>query len=228
MVSGTVGWAVGDGGTVYKTVDGGATWTGGVANLGIAGHPDLWDVAPLSASVLYAVGAVDTGTSYIGKSLDGGATWTRQATALTIILKSIDAVADNAIASGPLGAAYTIDGGTTWTASGPVATQFPAACAAGRSRLVIGNVAGAPGGLLYSDDDGATLSDCSFSYAVGMALAKSKGTSRAYAASSKQAAASKDGGATWTLHPTPVAQFSCLSFATGYITIGPSLVLEVA
>ncbi|MDX1421303.1 MAG: YCF48-related protein, partial [Rubricoccaceae bacterium] len=68
FVSADVGYAVGDAGTVLKTLDGGLFWTDVSP-----GGPDLFGVHFFDASTGVVVG--DGGA--IGRTTDGGATWSR-------------------------------------------------------------------------------------------------------------------------------------------------------
>lgn len=74
VVSDQVAWASGSGGTVLRTVDGGATWSA----LPIPGaeRQDFRDVKAFSDKVAYALAIAGNGGLY--KTSDGGASWTRQ------------------------------------------------------------------------------------------------------------------------------------------------------
>jgi photosystem II stability/assembly factor-like uncharacterized protein len=73
FVDNRLGWAVGSGGTVYRTTNGGRTWI--PQNSGVS--TDLFDVKFLDASEGWAVGAEGT----LIHSTDGGINWTIEPTA---------------------------------------------------------------------------------------------------------------------------------------------------
>ena len=113
----THGWAVGVGGLLLVTADGGATWTE-QAIPGVTGTPVL----------LTAVKAVNASTAWVGsaggmllKTEDGGATWLGQLSGTTEQVNSIDAV-DGSRAWAGCGSSWpgmaslvaTTDGGATW------------------------------------------------------------------------------------------------------------------
>lgn len=70
FISTSTGWAVGDGGKILKTTDGGATWS--VQNAGT--NNDLKDVSFVSATQGWAVGS----NGEIITTSDGGRTWRHQ------------------------------------------------------------------------------------------------------------------------------------------------------
>jgi photosystem II stability/assembly factor-like uncharacterized protein len=105
----TTGWAVGDGGTVLKTVDGGTTWMPQSASVTVA----LRSVYAIDTTRAWAVG--DGGT--LLRTIDGGQTWT----ASTVGSGGLYAVRFADAARGCLVGqnghiATTADGGATWTA----------------------------------------------------------------------------------------------------------------
>jgi photosystem II stability/assembly factor-like uncharacterized protein len=101
-------WAVGQGGIILRTTDGGATWTP---------HPQG------STQTLYAIDAVDASTAWavgeagtILKTTDGGATWTPQASGTGAALNGISAVSTTtAWAVGAGGVILKSEDGSTWT-----------------------------------------------------------------------------------------------------------------
>lgn len=123
FVSTKVGWAVGKGGLILATTDGGTTWTKQKSNT----RHTLEGVAAADATHAYAVG--DDGV--IVATTDG-MTWTKQATHTSTDLDAISTIFDNpprqfynpngdwhdaiAVGSGGL-ILMTTDGGTTWTKS---------------------------------------------------------------------------------------------------------------
>jgi photosystem II stability/assembly factor-like uncharacterized protein len=138
-------FACGDFGRVYKTLDGGATWSGSDA-----ARKELNGLAAGSRAVLYAVG--DSGT--IVATRDGGVTWSPQASGTAVRLASVSASgADIAWAAGGGTVLRTLNGGVTWTAvsTGTAAT--------GSLSAVDGRIAYAATGrdtVLKTEDGGTT------------------------------------------------------------------------
>lgn len=109
MVTEQVGYAVGTGGLVVKTLDGGKTWgqTGAAAGAGV-----LYSVVGLSRNRLWVGGA--SGVFYY--STDGGATWgTRTLADTTANVNDAFFVNDyyGYVANGEV-VQFTINGGYTW------------------------------------------------------------------------------------------------------------------
>src|SRR5262249_16714511 len=114
--------AVGYGGTILRTTDGGASWTpqfSGTTNI-------LHGVSFVDANTGTAVG--ESGS--IVRTTDGGATWTPQFSGTTNILYGVSFVdANTGTAVGGNGTILrTTDGGATWTVqpSAPAASLLPA------------------------------------------------------------------------------------------------------
>ena len=84
----SIGWAVGEAGTILKTTDGGATWTPQAAPT----NADLRSVDFLDASTGWAVGEAGT----ILETTDGGRHWTTQPSGTTVNLRSVDSFAQDA------------------------------------------------------------------------------------------------------------------------------------
>jgi len=100
-----VAWAVGNNGTIRKTVNGGATWSGQTS--GVTAH--LRAVCAVDAATAWAVG--DGGV--VLKTTDGGATWTRQSTPFSFSLHGMDALDANrvwAVGQAASGRAYLVWG----------------------------------------------------------------------------------------------------------------------
>lgn len=106
--SSTLAIAVGNGGVILKSTDGGITWS----SLTSSTTEDLYDVAMASATVGWAVGE-DT---KIMKTTDGGTTWTNVATT-GIDARSVDAVSTSVVwVAGKSGTVLrSTNGGTTWS-----------------------------------------------------------------------------------------------------------------
>lgn len=80
FTSENIGYAVGNGGVIYKTTNAGTGWilkTSGVTS-------QLWDVSFINDTIGYVVG--ENGT--ILKTLDGGTTWLQQPTPISSVLRA--------------------------------------------------------------------------------------------------------------------------------------------
>ncbi len=103
-----IGWAVGEGGTVQRTDDGGATWK-------IQETPErklLYDVAAIDGEHALAVGAGGT----ILRTVDGGRTWNQQSSDVIQTLRAVHFIdARRGWAVGSKGTVLTTaDGGVRW------------------------------------------------------------------------------------------------------------------
>jgi photosystem II stability/assembly factor-like uncharacterized protein len=115
MQSDTTAIAVGTGGTIIKTTDGGATWS---SITGITTE-DIYGVSYASATVAY-LAAQD---GHVFKTTDGGATWSDVGASLSgLDAFTIDAFNASVVyVAGKYGGAFkSTDGGTTWS---PLATM---------------------------------------------------------------------------------------------------------
>ncbi|OIP01857.1 MAG: hypothetical protein AUJ98_03115 [Bacteroidetes bacterium CG2_30_33_31] len=87
--SANIGYAVGNGGVIYKTINGGGAWllkTSGVST-------QLWDVAFLNDTLGYVVG--ENGT--ILKTINGGNTWASQLSNINTHLRTTHAFSKNIV-----------------------------------------------------------------------------------------------------------------------------------
>lgn len=127
FIDGNTGYAAGIGGTVIKTVDGGANWTAKIPSTScgsvVTAGCNLSGIDFISATEGWVVG--DYGTLW--HTLNGGDTWTSQTanlpasgcagggTCTSTFLKDIDFLdASNGVAAGDGYAFGTVDGGATW------------------------------------------------------------------------------------------------------------------
>ncbi len=108
FVSQSVGYLCGDGGKVYKSVNGGANWT--VASAGI-GSENLNGISFLDEQKGVLVG--DGGKLYLTN--DGGATWTPQVSGVTRDLLKAKYFADGIVAVGEWVVILTKEGTGDWT-----------------------------------------------------------------------------------------------------------------
>ena len=77
-VSEEVAWASGSGGTVVRTVDGGATWQNVSIPAAVEAGLDLRDIDAFDPATAYALSIGSGDESRIFKTSDGGATWETQ------------------------------------------------------------------------------------------------------------------------------------------------------
>ncbi len=192
------GWAVGDGGTIVSTRDGGTTWTAQPSNT----TQNLQAVVFSDGTHGWAVG--DGGT--IVSTQDGGATWTAQPSNTTQNLRAV------AFADGTHGWAVgdggtilgTSDGGTTWTAQSDATTV--ALYGVAFADTAAGWAVGDSGTILHTSDGGAHwAAQASGTSANLLALAFSAGQGWAVGQSGTILATS-DGGATWIAQTSGVTQ----------------------
>jgi photosystem II stability/assembly factor-like uncharacterized protein len=118
FVSSTVGWIVGEAGTILKTTNGGTTWTAQTSGAG---------------NNLYCVSFSDSNTGTVvgsyGKILrttNGGATWTSQTNGTTLALYGVSFTDANTgtVVGGNGTILRTTNGGTTWTLQTSGTTNF--------------------------------------------------------------------------------------------------------
>ncbi len=116
-------WAVGNGGAITRTTDGGSNWE--FINSGIIGAQDLYNVEAVDANTAFTTSS--SSSTYIYRTTDGGASWQQVFTQSGGFINAIhmfDAV--NGVAQGdPVGnwtILRTTDGGASWyrTATEPV------------------------------------------------------------------------------------------------------------
>ncbi|MBI2891192.1 MAG: hypothetical protein HYY13_10465 [Nitrospirae bacterium] len=195
---GSVGFAVGDGGLIMKTDDGGATWI--CLSSGVAENLSAIDF-PLDTTTGFVVGGAGT----ILKTTDGGITWTKLTTPTMAALGDVEFPSDatTGFATGTSGVILkTSDGGATWGAvtSGTSKTirriEFPGG---GSTGFIVGG----NGTLLKTTDGGTTwatpttflgttedLTDLSFPLDTTTGYVLTLGG---------KVLKTTDGGATWTI-----------------------------
>ena len=140
-------WAVGAGGAIVASTDGGATWAAQVSHTGA----DLNGVAFVNATHGWAVGA----GGVIVATTDGGTTWAAQDSRTTADLKAVafaDASTGWAVGAGGVIVATT-DGGTTWNSqtSGTGSDLTGVAFADATHGWAVG-----AGGVILATTDGGT------------------------------------------------------------------------
>jgi photosystem II stability/assembly factor-like uncharacterized protein len=155
-----LGWAVGESGTIQRTIDGGATWTLQDAHT----RKLLYDVAAIDDNHAWAVGAVGT----ILRTVDGGRNWDEQSSGVTEALRAVHfADPQRGWAVGAKGTIIsTANGGARWRRQTPGVelnlndVVFPKAkdgpAEGPREGPREGWIAGDRGLLLHTTDGGAT------------------------------------------------------------------------
>ena len=105
------GYAVGEGGYISKTTDGGVTWTPQTSGVTDA----LRSVFFVNDTLGYISGGVLGVSGRFLKTIDGGATWSPM-TFGTSLIRAVNFISpDTGLLAGSAGTIYkTTDGGTTW------------------------------------------------------------------------------------------------------------------
>lgn len=133
-VEGTSNTAAIRGAGIFKSVNGGATWTQLPATAGPEWYfVNRLAISPADSAVLLAA----TGTG-IYRSVDGGATWSQRTATRTLDLRFHPSDASRAVAGRSDGIAeYSLDGGLTWqTATGLAGHRVELAYAPGNPTIV--------------------------------------------------------------------------------------------
>jgi photosystem II stability/assembly factor-like uncharacterized protein len=107
------GWAVGDGGLIWRTEDGGRTWQPPRGKLPAEAAGFDWYALDVAGSEIWAAGFPGT---HLLASSDAGATWRLLPTGQTLPLRGLERLdAEHAVAVGALGTILTTaDAGRTW------------------------------------------------------------------------------------------------------------------
>jgi photosystem II stability/assembly factor-like uncharacterized protein len=220
----TEGWAVGAGGVIIHTTDGGATWT--TQTSGVA--TNLTRVAFVSATEGWAVGA----SGVIIHTTDGGATWTAQTSGVTTQLNGVAFV--SATEGWVVGASgvilHTTDGGATWTAqTSGVTTNLTRVTFVSATE---GWTVGQSGVILHTTDGGATWTpQTSGITTVLNGVVFVSPTEGWVVGASGVILRTTDGGATWTAQTSGITTFlSGIASATSPVglelwTVGQSGVI---
>lgn len=157
----TVGYAVGSGGSIFKTTDGGDTWTQQTSGTTMA----LYSVFAIDNSVAWIVG--DTGT--ILSTTDGGANWVthpQSGVLTTTDLMTIQFIGTNGWIGGKGGQIYlSTDSGVNWGAATTIAHTDDVNGIAMASST-IGYAASDGDGIMYTTDGGVTWSAASVNFGM--------------------------------------------------------------
>lgn len=200
--------AVGEGGLVRRTSDGGSSWSAATS----ISAQNLTDVAFGAPGVAWAVGSAGA----IYRTSDGGATWAAQASGITTRLTSVAAASSSVAWAVGVGGTIlaTRDGGATWTApsSGTVEDLVDVTAGTATSAVAVGTF-----GAMRVTVDGTSWSGPTTPptgtqpYAAVAALDETS-----YLAGNIYGGAfrSTDGGVTWTSSPNIGSDLASLD-ATG-------------
>ncbi len=109
FVNENVGYVCGDGGLVYKTINGGGTWT--PANTGIPANIDLTAISFLDESKGVVAGI--SGKAYV--TANGGTTWTEQSLGTTRTLRDAKYFEGGIVLTGEYGTLALKEGNSPWT-----------------------------------------------------------------------------------------------------------------
>jgi photosystem II stability/assembly factor-like uncharacterized protein len=182
----------GTGAGIYKTVNGGASWSATGSDL----LPLSLIIDPTNANILYAGFNGD-----LQKTTDGGDTWVSSANGIDnplVFSLAIDPNNTSVLYAGTAGtgAFKSVDGGATWNPLNVDTTVWSLYVDPTNSNVIY---AGSNGnGVFKSTNAGASFVRTG-SPAVGVVLALAKSGKRLYAGTATQGVSlSKDDGATWT------------------------------
>src|ERR1700722_15644060 len=182
----------GTGAGIYKTTNGGATWSG----TGSGDLPLSLIIDPTDPNILYAGFNGD-----LQKTVDGGDTWVSSANGIDnplVFSLAIDPNNTSVLYAGTAGtgAFKSVDGGATWNPLSVDTTVWSLYVDPSNSNVIY---AGSNGNGVYkSTNAGATFIHIG-SPIVGVVLALAKSGGRLYAGTATQGVSvSKDDGATWT------------------------------
>ena len=199
-----VGYAVGAGGTIVKTTDGGANWTPQVS-----GTPNgLNSVYFVDNSTGYAVGATGTGL----KTTDGGATWNSMSVGASQDLRAVQFVggAGYTCSYQPTGGSTlykTTDAGASWQPLGLPGAAARATCLCFASQS-LGLVAGLGGYVVRTIDGGQSfeyLGPGTTQYFYGVAFARNSTTTAYIVGDTATIIKTADAGTYWSPMNAPYA-----------------------
>jgi photosystem II stability/assembly factor-like uncharacterized protein len=186
--------ASGNGTSVYKSVDQGATWTALSHTMG----SNVFAIHVLNDNVFWC----DLGGVSVGKTLDGGANWTTYSTG--IVSRTISAAdASTVVIAGVGGDVYrTINGGTSWTPmTSGVTTELLDIYRFDSQKLWI---VGHTGTIIYSSNGGVTWSTQTTGTTQNLTSISGIDDQTIYAVSdSGQLLKTINGGTTWTITSYP-------------------------
>jgi photosystem II stability/assembly factor-like uncharacterized protein len=210
------GLAVGPGGRVLRTKDGGVSWT----EITSGAMVDLNDVAFVNERVAVAVG----NTGELIRSTDGGASWASVGSGLIDDLNAVAATGATVIVTGRNGAAaVSHDEGATFSVASFTGDTLKDACAVTEGGGAVTLVAGGDERLWASTDGGSTWNEYSEAGMAGTAgdfvavACQPGGVVRAIGESSGDLWYTADAGGSWVVEQT-------IAGATAVEMLDPDLV----
>ena len=219
------GWIV-SGTTVYRTIDGGESWTG----YEFGGYLELGELSFSDNRVGYLAGKRNIEGEIAGeiwRTIDGGQTWRKiYSSSERTTPFALCAVSKLTVVAvfGENNLVRTDDGGKTWQSVEEFAHQI--------NQLVLDKngklwAVGAKGAVMYSSDSGSTWKEASICSEADCRGTNWKSIAFADAqqgfvvGSDGMFAATKDGGQTWSIHPSNLSEDLlriAVSNSTGIIT----------
>lgn len=199
LANDTQGWAVGEGATILRTNDQGATWTQQAAPAGVT--EDLTDVTALDPYHAVAVGHGGT----IVRTVNGGSSWTSVASGTTRMLTGVDGVGDQLVAVGARGTVLrSTDAGATWTPIGGLPDPVLNLSDVDFSSPAVGYIAVSYDDVLRTGDGGLTWSQVAGGTATTNRAISAEGSTVVVVGLNDQIARSTNQGATFqqTFGPT--------------------------
>lgn len=203
FVDASHGWAVGEGGVIVGTTNGGATWISQTPSSGA--YADFTAVTFASATDGWAIGYDTDGNNVVVATTNGGATWSPQPlgpTGTTVSQMTFANATDGWAVGANTGADVvlaTTDGGATWHTqySGLAAFDGPVTFVNATDGWAVGTegiLATTDGGATWTEQDWGTDAQLS---AVAFANA-SDGWAVGFEDGNKVIVATTDGGDTWS------------------------------
>jgi len=212
LVSPSIGWAVGDNGTILKTTDGGATWTTQTSSF-TGDLESLFFINESKGAIVGADGILITA--------DGGTTWeVPTSTDSAVFMRAVYfSNANNGIAVGRFGQIHrTIDGGANWLRIGTL--PFPTlgfedmAFADANNGIIVGDL----GNIFKTTDGGASWVRQLSGTNKGLVSASYVDANIIIAVGFLSFLRSSDGGINWRISNNPTLDyFEDVSFANANI-----------
>jgi photosystem II stability/assembly factor-like uncharacterized protein len=221
FVSSMVGWAVGNGGTIIKTTDGGTTWIS--QSSGTTFH--LYSVSFIDTANGMAVGG-NGSRPIILRTTNGGTNWTEQLiSGITNSLSSVsflDTINATAVSFYSNTIIHTTNGGATWILHSPFGVYYylySVTFVDKNNGTAVGyddnNYFRLPNGLVMATTNGGGSWEIQtiingFSPLMGVSFSDAK---NGIAAGLGYVLITKDGGANWTKSIVPSGQLYSVSFS---------------
>ncbi|MBE0430017.1 MAG: hypothetical protein IBX61_09150 [Thermoleophilia bacterium] len=231
FVDGNTGWAVGSGGVVLKTTDGGSNWisqTPDATCVGVISHGcTLSGVDFINAATGWAVGEYGT----VFRTTNGGDSWTKQvlpAPYSSTTLNSVSFINTSVgVAAGNGHVFYTTNGGATWTRSAGPGTSFHYASV----QMVTTSIAYAvaDSGRIYKTvNNGVSWTQQASNVSNNLSSVFFKDPDNGFAIGGTRLLRTNNGGATWDSNSTtPLSESMTAIAAAGdnLVTVGDNGVI---